>query len=205
MISKWIRKDKKDFNPRSYKRSDENHQQAPAPRKYFNPRSYKRSDEHRMEKAENLIEISIHAPTRGATVQRMNLRCLVLDFNPRSYKRSDTCIGTSICAPEISIHAPTRGATPSKTVLVSLTLFQSTLLQEERHVEEAINKYLNYFNPRSYKRSDSYRPSVVITLKNFNPRSYKRSDSSILRSQKITLYFNPRSYKRSDVMIRMRK
>ena len=58
------------------------------------------------------ITISIHAPTRGATKARE------IDFV------------TSF----ISIHAPTRGATISRFVLrISLSRFQSTLLQEERH------------------------------------------------------------------------
>ena len=56
-------------------------------------------------------KISIHAPTRGATDTIMNTDWLSLDFNPRSYKRSD--VG-GVCF-----------------VLCGL-VFQSTLLQEER-------------------------------------------------------------------------
>ena len=54
----------------------------------FNPRSHKGSDESEFEKSVDL-EISIHAPTRGAT---------------GVFKK----VGTSF---KISIHAPTRGAT----------------------------------------------------------------------------------------------
>ena len=61
------------------------------------------------------IPISIHAPTRGATgcdeCQRGNVR----DFNPRSYKRSDSNVRYDMTNSE---------------------LFQSTLLQEERHYPE---------------------------------------------------------------------
>ena len=80
----------RDFNPRSYKRSDfteSSHQCAPLnfnPRSYkrsdhwnrwrhlrqfdFNPRSYKRSDLAELrERQVNMI--SIHAPTRGATMK----------------------------------------------------------------------------------------------------------------------------------------
>ena len=39
---------------------------------YFNPRSYKRSDSIRV-KYLNLITISIHAPTRGATAKMHNI------------------------------------------------------------------------------------------------------------------------------------
>ena len=55
---------------------------------YFNPRSYKRSDEEFLEYLQHK-NISIHAPTRGATI-------------PLKYSRYDFII---------SIHAPTRGAT----------------------------------------------------------------------------------------------
>ncbi len=57
----------------------------------FNPRSHKGSD-LKIEHAANVQAISIHAPTRGATVIR------------------DNSYGTD---PQISIHAPTRGATIS--------------------------------------------------------------------------------------------
>ena len=120
---------------------------------YFNPRSYKRSD-----------SISTSLLKRA------------INFNPRSYKRSDSYrILTPVCtfkfqstllqeerlnqccrclATDISIHAPTRGATPETFVLSPC----------------------NYFNPRSYKRSDNRSGFSVSLWKNFNPRSYKRSD-----------------------------
>ena len=101
---------------------------------YFNPRSHERSDI--MPKYEYLgKKISIHAPTRGATMliytnstnctkfqstlpreERLSsfiFKCICFTyFNPRSHERSDKyapalgCLGVSI-----SIHAPTRGAT----------------------------------------------------------------------------------------------
>ena len=58
--------------------------------------------------------ISIHAPTRGAT-RNGSGQCLCrLYFNPRSYKRSDTV---------------------SVMNKLDEVLFQSTLLQEERHID----------------------------------------------------------------------
>ena len=56
----------------------------------FNPRSYKRSDEVDQWVRLSDVEISIHAPTRGATFGRL-IRMWV--------------------GKVISIHAPTRGAT----------------------------------------------------------------------------------------------
>ena len=56
--------------------------------KDFNPRSYKRSDRERCFMF-SFLGISIHAPTRGATMSGGNGVGTGLDFNPRSYKRSD--------------------------------------------------------------------------------------------------------------------
>ena len=76
----------------------------------FNPRSYKRSDAD-FSHAFLQKKISIHAPTRGATL------------NGFAIKIRDLLI---------SIHAPTRGATYCCGCDVRNVQFQSTLLQEER-------------------------------------------------------------------------
>ena len=75
----------------------------------FNPRSYKRSDYDGYHRALH-PQISIHAPTRGATVNPKHyIGCTY--FNPRSYKRSDMGNSRTQIVHSISIHAPTRGAT----------------------------------------------------------------------------------------------
>ena len=91
--------------------------------------------------------ISIHAPTRGAT-----------------YKPPLTNPVNGI-----SIHAPTRGATVPFFYLVSyFLLFQSTLLQEERHWQHSLLFRRINFNPRSYKRSDTTllldNSSLIISI-----------------------------------------
>ena len=76
-------------------------------------------------------QISIHAPTRGATVNPKHyIGCTY--FNPRSYKRSDMGNSRTQIVHSISIHAPTRGATNWGNNAVQTVQFQSTLLQEER-------------------------------------------------------------------------
>ena len=76
----------------------------------FNPRSYKRSDRQEVQQSKGLKY-----------------------FNPRSYKRSDNTSFKKLINSTISIHAPTRGATASVFLASSIrSLFQSTLLQEER-------------------------------------------------------------------------
>ena len=130
-----------------------------------------------VKRSHTIHQISIHAPTRGATMTDITelyirkfqstllqeerqtgeiMRCKPSNFNPRSYKRSDCC-------------------------------FHKFFVSHK------------YFNPRSYKRSDlGRRFSVVVYKTYFNPRSYKRSDSPISLRQWTDWNFNPRSYKRSD-------
>ena len=58
------------------------------------------------------IDLSILAPTRGATLSSEDSVDYPRSFNPRSYKRSDdtdSCYGINWNI--LSIHAPTRGAT----------------------------------------------------------------------------------------------
>ena len=156
----WPRK--RHFNPRSHERSDtmsriwppamwslfqstlpreERHRQPPRSSApvlcNFNPRSHERSDTKRQRNLLDAIEISIHAPTRGATLDacavcesyqefqstlpreerhtlglplRVDLRARY--FNPRSHERSDT---------------------DSLDLRFIKGKFQSTLPREERH------------------------------------------------------------------------
>ncbi len=62
------------------------------------------------------FKISIHAPTRGATVFSFLLKDAEKDFNPRSHEGSDDFLEHSVPHITISIHAPTRGATESEVV-----------------------------------------------------------------------------------------
>ena len=112
----------------------------------------------------NNFSISIHAPTRGATV---------------IYFLSSK----NVC---ISIHAPTRGATVYCTTAPCLRLFQSTLPREERLVRQLRKPTPLYFNPRSHERSDEILKVSVSYILHFNPRSHERSDSNI--AQKICLF-----------------
>ena len=145
-----------DFNPRSHEGSD-----PQAPYRYrdnfefqstlprgerhkgreqlrscsdFNPRSHEGSDNIKTIMPV-LRKISIHAPTRGATLHVIGFLVRKVNFNPRSHEGSDVLtIIFVITVPQfqstlprgerrsihrnfilvfqISIHAPTRGATP---------------------------------------------------------------------------------------------
>ena len=76
----------------------------------FNPRSHEGSDmvKHPFQLG---AQISIHAPTKGATTVPHRFLQHPSDFNPRSHEGSDTITPPSLANSSISIHAPTKGAT----------------------------------------------------------------------------------------------
>ena len=87
----------------------------------FNPRSHEGSDTilllyqagHR---------ISIHAPTRGATIKRaISMPNLKFQSTLPRGERHSVCINF-FCALKISIHAPTRGATRCSYKLTNMSL-----------------------------------------------------------------------------------
>ena len=143
-----------DFNPRSHKGSDEEIKTPVVLSADFNPRSHKGSDQenpsirsgslisiHAPTRGATIyhrdvtgnLNISIHAPTRGATDQGITNTDLDTNFNPRSHKGSDSVDDFSHTLIGISIHAPTRGATPSGgSGSKNRFKFQSTLPQGER-------------------------------------------------------------------------
>ena len=80
----------------------------------FNPRSHEGSDSGYYHQGDRSC-ISIHAPTRGATLKDISIFINTLDFNPRSHEGSDA--------------AESAGA-------ATLQLFQSTLPRGERQYME---------------------------------------------------------------------
>ena len=216
------------FNPRSYKRSDSCRMYFSWSDYYFNPRSYKRSDDEII-RNQFIEDISIHAPTRGATFScwdfvvrakisihaptrgatscycvrincllfqstllqeerqfRCNSLASVLNFNPRSYKRSD--FAEKLLLPWksfISIHAPTRGATQFLEGLTIQTLFQSTLLQEERRLLLFLLITFHVFQSTLLQEERQWFNGQCYLRQYFNPRSYKRSDRGVKHTQLV--------------------
>ena len=76
------------FNPRSHEGSDTFIQQTEAVLFNFNPRSHEGSDKFKV-LLQSCDQISIHAPTRGATRTASSVLCVRLNFNPRSHEGSD--------------------------------------------------------------------------------------------------------------------
>ena len=142
----------------------------------FNPRSREGSDFNKY-KINPIINISIHAPARGATII-ISRSWLILvfqstlprgerllftntghtrhpDFNPRSREGSDDGIQHTVHRESISIHAPARGATAFHTPRESPS---------------------QNFNPRSREGSDLFTNAGHTRHTDFNPRSREGSD-----------------------------
>ena len=99
-----------DFNPRSREGSDPATPPSWKIQRDFNPRSREGSD-NVCSYADCMMEISIHAPAKGATMYFVKFEGMT----------------------EISIHAPAKGATVSTIIFIPfLTPFQSTLPRRER-------------------------------------------------------------------------
>ena len=81
------------------------------------------------------VFISIHAPTRGATRYIYTKDRPELDFNPRSYKRSDCRGGISSCVEWNFNPRSYKRSDLYHSLFLQLYLFQSTLLQEERQLQ----------------------------------------------------------------------
>ena len=103
--------------------------------------------------------ISIHAPTNGATCKQFDRLIRSVYFNPRSDERSDHSTHALSFALSISIHAPTNGATigvSTATSMMTISIHAPTNGATGRHYH-ALRKVKN-FNPRSDERSDTVVP-----------------------------------------------
>ena len=160
--------------PRRERRSPPN--RMPSAVSSFNPRSHEGSDAG-SGRLHILSAVSIHAPTKGATVkegvaiytqlfqstlprrerQSSTLYLMsCLRFNPRSHEGSDMAAGRNIKGITIvSIHAPTKGATRLDGVNA---VFEQS------------------FNPRSHEGSDFMHLTGYSGMDGFNPRSHEGSD-----------------------------
>ena len=118
-------------------------------------------------------DVSIHAPTRGATV--------ALKGAQASY--------------QVSIHAPTRGATVIYFIGLSLGLFQSTRPRGARqrgYISETI--YFS-FNPRAHAGRDEYEldtTRVQLQFQSTRPRGARRKPPAALMDAALFQSTRPR-------------
>ena len=191
---------------------------------YFNPRSREGSDEDVTTKVDSL-EISIHAPARGATSTYQHTHYSTrISIHAPARGATDFSdffkffLRISIHAPArgatvdpffgsldhvISIHAPARGATfGTLRSIPAASLFQSTLPRGERLLCGANLKLVIQFQstlPRGERRNTQPRSAE---RRNFNPRSREGSDDAGAEACYIAAHFNPRSREGSDRTVR---
>ncbi len=122
------------FNPRSREGSDTIVGISVNPTSNFNPRSREGSDTMIKLLMIRWIQISIHAPAKGATPGKPERDIRRYYFNPRSREGSDQS-ATISCSPS--------------------SVFQSTLPRRERQIrgKKPLNPF-PHFNPRSREGSD---------------------------------------------------
>ena len=166
------------FNPRSHERSDKAKRGKVRTVRNFNPRSHERSDATQQEATESIkkfqstlpreerpndsrrdyaiVQISIHAPTRGATAARYTRRGTYKIFQstlPREERRFDA-LYNSMEKCNFNPRSHERSDLIMYRFNVILVLFQSTLPREERQRNRLPANTLTDFNPRSHERSD---------------------------------------------------
>ena len=188
------------FNPRPHKRGD--HRCTPWRVNFvcFNPRPHKRGDRPLGRRSPHRHQVSIHAPTRGATVFPMPIVYKTKSFNPRPHKRGDPPRPPHPCRRcGVSIHAPTRGATPRAPGLAPCPCC---------------------FNPRPHKRGDESRDELDSEVVNVSIHAPTRGATVFLKTNcsnclfqstppqegrqirvcwlTIHFCFNPRPHKRGD-------
>ena len=128
------------FNPRSHERSDHITQSFVFRFFNFNPRSHERSDNYIPDEFKSYI-ISIHAPTRGATMtsDETGMVAIFQSTLPREERRDNM------------------------KVIAEIEKFQSTLPREERLSSQArLIWWHQHFNPRSHERSDDKNHSGAV-------------------------------------------
>ena len=129
------------------------------------------------------LDISIHAPPRGATLRRTRFWRLARYFNSRPSARGDDCNhhgrgdGTVI-----SIHAPPRGATAAASTMAGLS---------------------SYFNSRPSARGDAHPHSCIRTARIFQFTPLREGRPPLLcLGVRCSCNFNSRPSARGDQRIK---
>ena len=143
--------------------------------------------------------ISIHAPTRGATINRQRIaRMMGFQSTLPQGERRLSFLMTVICL-SFQSTLPQGERQRVTTIVESAGLFQSTLPQGERRSSRISPGLSENFNPRSHKGSD------VLTVKSFAyivisiHAPTRGATYSVISLMAVPCYFNPRSHKGSDL------
>ena len=132
---------------------------------------------HKLNNKNQPRDVSIHAPTWGATVIRYHPLLSYIRFNPRTHMGCDWKSTRCQCGRKVSIHAPTWGATEMIHPNKQLSKFQSTHPHGVRHLSELNTKQPPCFNPRTHMGCDSLckqLPLHVFVFQSTHPHGVRR-------------------------------
>ncbi len=186
------------FNPRAHAGRDDNLGDGLSDRVSFNPRAHAGRD-LKSRPEPDASDVSIHAPTRGATIDLLSKSTDKLfqstrprgarhaaggemtpttGFNPRAHAGRDPSLPPLAARFGVSIHAPTRGATsntPSRPTKRAVSIHAPT-----RGATPAGAGYRGglSFNPRAHAGRDRPCPTQLSTSCRFNPRAHAGRDHS---------------------------
>ena len=145
-------------------------------------------------------DISIRAPTRGATFFRLPLNTWWIYFNPRSHEGSDSKV-VSILDDIFYFNPRSHEGSDLPTIILNMCckVFQSALPRGERRKLRLCHLCQLYFNPRSHEGSDRLK-RYVIFARNISIRAPTRGATEEKQFLiEAVNYFNPRSHEGSDL------
>ncbi len=143
-------------------------------------------------------DVSIHAPTRGATAIVLSFNPVSFRFNPRAHEGRDVALFRPRGIGHVSIHAPTRGATPCVVVVEAGWAFQSTRPRGARPLSVRQRKEEDCFNPRAHEGRDGF--FVLSSFCHFLVSIHAPTRGATSRPKELRLFlcFNPRAHEGRD-------
>ena len=168
------------------------------------------------------MDVSIHAPARGATLIAGSPRCVsAVSIHAPARGATNTPADTALLQ-QVSIHAPARGATAVLAITLVAMAFQSTPLHEGRRIISTPSFHIISFNPRPCTRGDKKfkPPSTCLFVSIHAPARgatddirkmlrFPRFQSTPLHEGRLKKYnpvvlyggFNPRPCTRGDSLV----
>ena len=147
--------------------------------------------------------VSIHAPTKGATVSGIIITCTLKCFNPRSHEGSDNITQYIIISiPSFNPRSHEGSDAGAQKRRSTSATFQSTLPRRERHTITLRTDTHTRFQstlPRRERRFSRCFSSFTPRFQSTLPRRERRFRLGLCK--RFCIGFNPRSHEGSDFKI----
>jgi len=133
---------------------------------------------HRDQNHALALDVSIHAPARGATQSESEYGTIPVSFNPRARAGRDAHQSVRVNPRRlVSIHAPARGATSAPLALTNIFWFQSTRPRGARHLpfpSHATSAVFQSTRPRGARLFRSLFAMPMTLFQSTRPRGARR-------------------------------